>query len=306
VSPNLSYIPPITTLRAFERAAARLSFRLAAHELSLTPSAVSHQIRGLEQHFGTRLFLRTGRTLSLTSVGQSYLASIRPSLLALEKSSQLLSPREGGRRELVISALPYVVSVMLLPRLNEFAVVHPGVTFRFDTKSSYADFDTSTVDLAIRMGRERSAGLHLDKLLDVRALPVCAPQLLKGKNAIRVPADLCKHTLIGVSLQPSRWAHWLQAMGVPDLVPKGEIWFDSVPLALEAVELGLGVALAMDPLVRSTPSFGRVLVAPLAVSGDKPLTYYAVTRPEQKDDPLLLAFRRWLMQISRDLRGLMS
>jgi LysR family transcriptional regulator, glycine cleavage system transcriptional activator len=289
-------------LRAFERAAARLSFRLAAHELSITPSAVSHQIRGLENHFGTRLFLRTGRTLALTEVGQNYLAIIKPSLVALEKAGQLLGPSKASSRELQISALPFIVSAMLLPRLNEFSSKCPDVTFRFDTKSAYADFDTSTVDIAIRMGRERSTNLHLEKLLDVRSLPVCAPSLNKGKNAIRTPTDLSKHTLINVSLQPNRWALWLDAAGVPDLKPRREIWFDNVSLALEAAEQGLGVALAMDPIIKATPGFGKTLTTPLPVGGEKPLTYYLVSRPEQKDDSLLLAFRRWLISISRDLR----
>jgi LysR family transcriptional regulator, glycine cleavage system transcriptional activator len=294
------HIPSIMALRSFERAAARLSFKLAAQELAMTPSAVSHQVRGLERQFGVRLFARTGRNVALTLEGERYLISVKSALSLLEKGGRTLAPIASGQREIRISALPYFVSAVILPRLNEFLQKFPGITLRLETSTQYADLESSGVDLAIRMGRERTAGLHVDKLLDVRAIPVCAASLTQGKHPIKKASDFAHHTLMQSTQYPSMWHAWLIDAGVPSLEPAGEMWFDNVQLTLEAAQLGLGVALAMDPIIRAWPGFGDTLVAPLSVKTKTVLTYYAVCRPEQKDERAMLALRRWLMQITRD------
>jgi LysR family transcriptional regulator, glycine cleavage system transcriptional activator len=297
------HLPSIVALRSFERAAARLSFKLAAQELAMTPSAVSHQVRGLERQFGVRLFARTGRSVALTLEGEKYLTTVKSALELLEKGGRALAPIAGGQREIRISALPYFVSAVILPRMNEFLQNFPTVSLRIETSTQYADLESSGVDLAIRMGRERTAGLHVDKLLDVRAMPVCAASLAQGKHSIKKANDLTHHTLMQSAQQPSMWQAWLAEAGVPSLEPASEMWFDNVQLALEAAQLGLGVALAMDPIIKAWPGFGVTLVAPLAINTKTMLTYYAVCRPEQKDERVILALRRWLMQITRDLRG---
>jgi LysR family transcriptional regulator, glycine cleavage system transcriptional activator len=304
VGAGAHHLPPIMMLRAFERASARLSFKLAAQELSLTPSAVSHQVRGLERHFGVRLFARTGRSVVLTPAGENYLVSVQSALALLERGSRALTPVASKNREVRISALPFFISAVMLPRLGEFIAKFPNITLRLEATNQYADFEGSGVDLAVRMGHERAAGLHLDKLVNVRALPVCAPALASGKNGIKEAAGLARHTLIQVSQQPGMWRAWLEHAGLPELAPANEIWFDSVPLALQAAQAGLGVALGMQPLIANWPGFGRTLVAPLPPGGPAPLTYFAVCRPEQKDDPVILALRRWLLQCLRDLLSL--
>jgi LysR family transcriptional regulator, glycine cleavage system transcriptional activator len=291
-------------LRCFERAAARLSFKLAAQELSMTPSAVSHQVRGLERRFGVRFFSRAGRRVALTPAGEQYLVAVKSALDVLDNGARTLSMAKGAPQVLRISALPFFISNVMLPRLGEFLRDVPGLTLRLEATTEYADFDSTKVDVAIRMGRERAAGLHFDKLIDVRAVPVCAPTLTRGSKAIRSAADLTQHTLLQSSLQPGVWPAWLAQAGVPGLVPAAEMWFDNVSLALEAAEHGLGVALAMDPIIQARPGFGHVLVAPLAASSKIVRSYYAACRPEQKDERAISALRRWLLQITRDLRGL--
>ncbi|MEQ1639036.1 MAG: LysR substrate-binding domain-containing protein [Methylococcales bacterium] len=296
-------LPPLMSLRAFERAAERQSFRLAAQELSLTPSAISHQVRGLEHHFGVRLFVRTGRSILLTPAGENYLTYVKSALLLLERGSRSLTPIESKNREIRVSALPFFVSAIMLARLDKFLNKFPNISLRLEATAQYADFEGSGVDLAIRMGREKSIGLHFDKLLDVRALPVCAASLARGNNAIKTTSDLAKHTLIHVSQHPGAWRTWLENADCSDLKPKGDMWFDNVSLALEAAEHGLGIALGMDPIIRNWPTFGKALVAPLAPSPKSTLTYYSVCRPEQKDDPVILAMRRWLIQCTKDVRS---
>jgi LysR family transcriptional regulator, glycine cleavage system transcriptional activator len=198
-------LPPIVMLRAFERAASRLSFKLAAQDLSLTPSAVSHQVRGLEHHFGVRLFARTGRAVRLTPAGEQYLRSVRSALTILDRASRALSPDSAKGREIRVSALPFFVSTVMLPRLDRFLRKFPDVTVRIEATPHYADFEGTAVDIAIRMGRERSAGLHCERLLDVSAVPVCAPILSAKGPRLESPSDLTRHTLLQISMQPNAW-----------------------------------------------------------------------------------------------------
>jgi LysR family transcriptional regulator, glycine cleavage system transcriptional activator len=299
---SAQYLPSLMALRSFERAAARLSFKLAAMDLSMTPSAVSHQVRGLERQFGVRLFARTGRSVSLTAAGDRYLVTAKAALALLENGSRALAPSHSIQREFRVSALPYFVSNVMLPRLDEFLRQFPHITLRMDATLQYADFEGSGVDLAIRMGRERTAGLHLDRLFDVRGLPVCTSAFVNGPKPIKVAADLARHTLIQSVQMPTVWQTWLARNGADGLVPAGELWFDNVHLAIEAAEHGLGVALAMYPLICARAGFGRGLLAPLPLGPKTGLSYYAVCRPEQKDERVVLAMRRWLLQITREYR----
>jgi LysR family glycine cleavage system transcriptional activator len=294
-SASLRILPAVTTLLAFERAATLLSFRHAARELALSPSAVSHQIRGLEQRFGIRLFVRGGRQVRLTTEGERYLRAISTVLATLEEASRdLLRRGQRGRTELHVSALPFFTSTVLIPALGLFSRRCPGLSLRIDATHQYADFDQTDVDVAIRFGRERSAGLKLEPILRVYSLPVCSPAL--GKERIRKPGDLRHDVLIHVTQQPRAWSQWLAGVGEHDLVPRGELWFDTVPAALEAAEHGLGVALAMDPLIKARSGFGRTLIAPFSTRSGPSETLYLVTRPERSHQKSVEGFRSWLME----------
>ena len=158
-----------TALLAFERAASQLSFRRAARDLALSPSAISHQIRGLEAQFGTKLFVRGARSVRLTAIGERYFARVSVALaMLLEASREMQKHRRNSGDELWISALPFFTSTVLLPALADFKRRHPGVTLRIEATHQYADFNASRVDVAIRYGREHSAGLKFEPLIDVR------------------------------------------------------------------------------------------------------------------------------------------
>ncbi len=288
----LRAIPPLPALLAFQRAAAQLSFRRAARDLALSPSAVSHQIRGLEERFGVRLFARGGRAVKLTPDGERYFEAVSGALAMLEDASRdLLREARGGQGELRISSMPFFTSAVLIPALPSFKRDHPGMTLHIEATHQYADFDRSGVDVAIRYGRERTAGLKLEPLVDVGSLPVCAPQL---RRSLRAPPDLAKATLIHVSAQPRAWPAWFSDIGAADVTPAAHLWFDSVPAALEAAEQGLGVALAMNPLIRGRRGFGRTLIAPFDLPAPHMQTLYVVTRTEQAKDRRIVACKRWL------------
>lgn len=153
----LRALPSLTALQAFERAASHLSFRRAARDLALTPSAIGHQIRNLEDHFGVHLFSRDGRTVRLTAEGATYLDAVSRSLSVLEEASrELMQEGRGARREIRVSALPIFRSTVMIPWLTAFEQQHPHVTLRGQGTHEYADFDRHDVNLALRLGH----GVH--------------------------------------------------------------------------------------------------------------------------------------------------
>jgi LysR family transcriptional regulator, glycine cleavage system transcriptional activator len=291
----LRAIPPLTALLAFERAAAQLSFRRAARDLSLSPSAISHQIRGLEAQFGVKLFVRGARSVRLTADGERYFANVSLALAALQDASrEMLRHRRDIGRALWISALPFFTSTVLIPALPDFKRRNPATTLRIEATHQYADFNASRVDVAVRYGREHSTGLKFEPLVAVHGLPVCAPALVKA--GLRSPKDLSREVLIHLTTQPRAWPAWLKEAGIPEITSRGHLWLDSVPAMLEAAEHGLGVTLAMAPLIKARPGFGKKLVAPFAFEAAPSETIYLVSRTEQARDRRIAAVRRWIVE----------
>src|SRR5215470_3272170 len=293
----LRTIPPLAALLAFERAATQLSFRRAARDLSLSPSAISHQIRGLEQQFGTKLFIRGTRAVRLTAEGERYLAKVSAALATLQEASREVTRQRRDGGELWISSMPFFTSTVLLPALPDFKRRHPALTLRIEATHQYADFNASRVDVAIRYGREHSAGLKFEPLVEVKGLPVCTPALARA--GLRRPQDLSGQVLIHLTTQPRAWPAWLKEAGLPQLAPRGHLWLDSVPAMLEAAEQGLGVTLAMAPLIRARPGFGKKLVAPFDFTPARGETIWLVTRTEQARDRRIAAVRRWIAEAVR-------
>ncbi|MBR1222784.1 LysR family transcriptional regulator [Bradyrhizobium sp. U87765 SZCCT0131] len=295
--PPLRDIPPLPALQAFERAAARLSFRLAARDLALSPSAISHQIRGLEERFGTKLFVREPRAIRLTPAGERYLAQVSAALATLaDAGRELAQSKPAGGNELWVSSLPFFTSTVLMPALPAFARRHPELTLRIEATHQYADFDGSHVDVAVRYGRAYASGLRLEPLIGVSGLPVCAPAVAAG---LRTPADLTGEVLLHLITRPQEWQTWLADVGLGDLSPRGHLWLDSMPAILDAAERGLGVALAMAPLIRRRDGFGSRLMAPFDIATPESGRFYLVSRPEQARDRRINALRRWITDAAR-------
>jgi LysR family glycine cleavage system transcriptional activator len=190
---------------------------------------------------------------------------------------------------------------VLLPALPDFRRRNPALMLRIEATHQYADFNASRVDVAIRYGREHSTGLKFEPLIAVSGLPVCAPALIKA--GLRAPQDPSRQVLIHLTTQPRSWPAWLGEAGIPELVPRGHLWLDSVPAMLEAAEHGLGVTLAMAPLIKARPGFGKKLVAPFDMPVSRMETIYLVSRTEQARDRRIAAVRRWIVEAVGRTKG---
>jgi len=282
---------PLTALRAFHAAARALSFQDAAQALAVTPSAVSHQVRALEEWLGQPLFRRTARRVELTMEGKALLKAVTRAFAELDRATGQLRGAARAPRRLRLSALPLFTSAWLIPRLEDFERRHPAIDLAIDTTNRMADVLGGEVDIAIRNQRRPTPGLHCRKLIDARPVPLCAPRL---KALLKTPADLAGVTLIHHAARPQSWARWLAAVGVSQLKAKRDLTFDSLPDALEAAARGRGVALAIDPLVWSAP-VARRLVRAFEHRVPAESAYYLVHRKVDLARPALRAFVEWVV-----------
>ncbi|MDX2233827.1 MAG: LysR substrate-binding domain-containing protein [Hyphomonadaceae bacterium] len=296
--------PPLAALRAFQEAARAHSFLEAARTLGVTPSAVSHRIRGLEAQIGAPLFVRQTRSVALTPAGARLFAAIDPAFAAIARALDQ-ARAEGADTRLKVSALAFITNHWLIPRLARFEARHPGVSIEIESSNRLADFEGDGVDVAIRNSAAPTAGLVARKLIDVRAEVLCAPAVQTGPHPLRTPADLANHTLIHIAPRLSAWPQWLTAAGVADLKPAGEIAFDNIPAALEAAAANRGVALTWAPLVWDSPAADR-LAAPFPPVKAAPTgSYYVVSRRADRARPVVQAFVTWICgEMAADRRRL--
>jgi LysR family glycine cleavage system transcriptional activator len=288
-------LPSLNGLQVFEAAARHLSFTRAAAELNVTQTAVSHQIRRLEEQLGLRLFIRQNRTLTLTREAQGYLPAVRAAFLDLRGATERLlrGPRDDV---LTVSTMVTVAAKWLVPRLARFQEANPGIEVRIATGTRLVDFRREEVDLAIRYGRGSWPGLRADWLMAEELFPVCAPALLAGANPIARPADLANHTLLHVEMGYDEWQLWLTAAGLPAAIATQRVMrFDDRLMALQAAIDGLGVAMGHAPLVETDIAAGRLVVPFDAYQLPAEAGYYVVGPPETAELDKIRKFRTWLL-----------
>jgi LysR family transcriptional regulator, glycine cleavage system transcriptional activator len=286
-------LPPIAFLRAFSRAAQTLSFKEAAADLNLSPSAVSRQIQSLEAHLGIALFRRLNPGLEITDAGRRYLETVDRVLAELRRAQQGFRVTPSG--PLRVSALESFTESWLIPHLADFERAHPGIELRIEATLRYADFDCDPVDVAIRFGVGPWDDLHSEPIVDLTYFPVCSPTLLAGEEPLREPADLRGHTIIHVSQTPNAWTEWLREAGFATLRPRRDLTYDHLAIALSAAESGHGVALSSEFLCAQRLATGR-LCAPFPLRVRSASTYHLVCRPEGLEDPRIMALRDWLVE----------
>lgn len=288
-------LPSLNGLRAFEAAARHLSFTTAAAELNVTQTAISHQIRRLEEELGIRLFIRQNRSLALTAQGRDYLPGIRAAFDDLRRATDRLKRRDSDR-VLTISTLASMASKWLLPRMSAFQALHPEIDVRITTSTSMVDFTGGDVDAAIRYGRGQWVGLHADWLTADHLFPVCSPALLKGKTPLRKPKDLTRYTLLHSSgSYDDDWRLWLTAAGVPaDILKQPGLSFDMIFMTLQAAIDGLGVAIGRTTYVEGDLASGR-LVVPFDIRLPADAGFYLVYPEVAAQTRKLAAFRVWLL-----------
>ena len=291
-------LPPLNALRAFEAAARHLSFARAAEELNVTPAAVSHQIKGLEEQLGVKLFRRANRTIWLTEAAQSCLPDLREGFDRLASGIERLRGQQA-RGVLTVSAPPGFAAKWLVSRLDRFRSANPEIDVRLDANTRLSDFDRDGVDIAVRYGLGHYEGVDWHLLLCEEVSPVCSPALVAGEPPLRVPSDLRHHTLLHEDMYfedgpyPD-WRMWLHAAGVRDLDSDRGPRFSSSELALQAAIDGHGVALGRSVMAETDLAAGR-LVRPFALGYPVAFAYYLVAPRGWLERPKVAAFGRWLM-----------
>lgn len=286
-------IPPLSGLRAFEAVGRLLSFRRAAEELSVTKSAVSHQIQTLEDSLGMRLLDRNPRGVSLTPAGQALLPEVQSALDRLANAIADLR-RQSRNEPLTISLLPTFAARWLIPRLGEFRRQNPDIEVRLDASLEPVNFTGSDVDLAIRYGRGDWPGLHCEHLITESLIVVCSPALLQRSAPLQKPADLAHHVLLHNSAHPDEWAQWLAAASVAGIDVDRGPRFAYSELLLRAAAEGIGVALARRHLVEADLAVGS-LVAPFDLTYDSGFSYWLVCPSQALNDRRVAEFRKWLL-----------
>lgn len=291
-------LPPVAALTAFDAAARLLSFRRAADDLGLTPSAVSHQIKALELQLGCELFVRLGRSVRLTLAGERMAPHVRRGLEAIERGAAAAT--DGQTDQVVrISAPALFCEVAIVPHLHE--LTRRGIELSIESSSRLVEFGNEDVDAAIRIGTGPWPGLRRTELLRITGLPVASPALLARHSATSI-ADLIKLPLIHDKAQPDAWSTWISAHGLSARTRHpNDLMFDSAPLALEAARRGLGVALAIDPLVRHSAGYGLQLVPALDLPSRVSLSYWFVRRPQSDSNRRVRVVAGWLSDVCRRL-----
>ena len=286
-------LPPLPALRLFEAAGRLRSFKLAAAELNVTPSAVSHGIVGLEQQLGVVLFERRPRGLSLTQVGADYLTYVGEALSLIAVGTQRL-PGSAAARSIAVSCAPTLAQRWLLPRLKSYCERWPKTTILVDTSRRHVGFPVDGFDFAIRMSRAPVGGLAWVKLLSASLVPACSPAYRAGMVDREGRIDLRRATLIHVTTVSDGWQSWLKAEGLDDIDVEGGLRVDTFELAFEAAGMGLGVVLGLRPLVDRDLETGR-LVALGARARASPTAYWLVSAPGTERRTDLRRFKRWLV-----------
>ncbi len=286
-------LPSLNALRAFEAGARHLSFTRAAAELSVTQTAISHQVRHLEDQLGVRLFDRLPRELRLTSSG----AMLYPALAeAFDRIGEAVSRVRAApaARTLTVSVTPTFGSRWLAQRLGRFWREHPDVDLRLHHSVHLVDMARDDVHLAVRWGRGSWPGLVAERLMRAQATPMCSPALLAAKHPLQTPADLRHHTLIHQK-DFQEWTEWLAAAGVDTVSGQRGPVIDDANAIIEAVIEGGGMMMATPAMLAQEIADGR-LVAPFETMPDPDFAYYVVYPPGGTLRGDAKAFRDFLMQ----------
>lgn len=289
------HLPPLNAVRAFEAAARRGSFKLAAAELGVTHGAVSRQIQLLEEWLGApALFRRLSRGVALTPEGGALLAEFAPALDRISAAARQHRERQGRpvATMLRVNALATFSLRWLLPRLALFHKEHPGIEVQLTTANEPVDALPGEYDVIIRGGPDTFHGFVSRPLLNERRLPVCSPELVT-RLALTTVTDLERHTLLHVSTMPKLWRDWLTLAGHTGLQPAATLTLDHFYLAIQAAVDGLGVAMGPTALVGDDLAAGR-LVTPFPEISLPARTYFAYLPQHDLTNPASAVFCEWL------------
>lgn len=294
----MNRLPSLNALRAFEAAGRHQSLTRAAEELHVTPAAVGHQVRALEEYLGVSLFRKVSRNLTLTEAGRALLPGLRQGFDVLVQTLEAFRERDR-KRPLTVSTSPSFAGKWLVPRLERFRRAYPGLEIRIDASARLVDFASEEIDIGVRYGPGGYDDLHVVRLLTEQAFPVCSPALIAGDKPLLRPEDLRHHTLLHIehafeSSLWSDWPTWLASAGVEGVEADRGPSFSISELAIQAAIEGQGVALAGSVLVERDLAAHR-LVKPFDLSVSGNFAYYVVCARAKASHPNVVAFRGWLL-----------
>jgi LysR family glycine cleavage system transcriptional activator len=288
-------LPALTAMRIFEVVGQTGSFTRAAERLNLTQSAVSRQVRHLEEQLGTDLLVRRYHRLELTAAGVQLFEALQHAFHEVELAVRGIEEK-GNRNRLRINVPPTFARRWLMPRLPGLRQAHPELDVSLGTKLADSLAERGLLDCAIRFGDGEWPMLKATRLMTEQHIAVCAPALLQGIDRDR-PADLSRFTFLHVLASDDRryltWRHWLNAAGLDEVDTRGGLEFDLLDLAIEAACDGLGVSVVDRFMVERELASGR-LVQLLDVEVEGHESYWLVTRAEQEDSANVALFRAWL------------
>ena len=309
-------LPPLNSLRAFEAAARHLSFKLAGEELAVTPTAISHQIRSLEDALGFPLFHRLTRAIELTAKGRAMLPKVREGLDAFAAAIETTRGNEEGGR-LRVSSPPTFLSRWLIRHLPGFAARHPEIQLHMAASLGMIDLPDGTTgavpealpesperedeaEVFVRFGRGSYPGCQVERLFSPVYAAVCSPRLLFGTQPLKLPADLAHQVLLHDDTIPElmvrpTWAEWLALAGVGGVDSDAGMHFSDSGLVLSAAIDGVGIALASTPLIEAEVAAGRLVVL-FDIVIRRPQSYFLVTPDAVAGRPVVRAFREWLLE----------
>lgn len=294
-------LPPLNSLRAFEAAGRLSSFTKAADELSVTPAAISQQIKILEDYFGYPLFQRNPRGLSITDAGLQLLPYTSDAFDQLQHAVRLTQIK-NDTSILSVSVSPALGAKWLVPRLDSFREAHPKFDIRLDASDRLVDFERDNVDIAIRYGAGAYRGLVSEKLIENYTFPVCSPALIKGKHALKKLADLKHHSLlhtewVSVSDTAPHWPTWLKAAGVSIEHAERGPRFTNETMGLQAAIEGQGVLLSSTAVAANDLEKGN-LVRPFGTMQEaNSITHHLVYPKRHMSDPRVQAFCAWIRTV---------
>jgi LysR family glycine cleavage system transcriptional activator len=299
-------LPSLNALRAFEASGRHLSFTKAAEELHVTPAAVGHQVKVLEEDLGAPLFERLNRALVLTDAGQFLLPGLGESFYRLSETVEEFRRRDANR-PLTVSVPPSFAAKWLLPRLDRFRARHPEIDVRIDANNRVVDLGTEDVDVGLRYGLGDYPGMRVDCLLSEEVFPVCSPRLLRGERPLGELDDLRRHTLLHVDSYVQEefwpdWGMWLHSAGVSGVNASRGLHFSHTTLALQAAIDGHGVALGSRVLAGTDLAAGW-LTRPFAHGSHMSFSYYMVCPEKLADLPRIAAFREWVIDEAASEEG---
>jgi len=292
-------VPPLDLIEGFEAAARNLSFTKAGAELNLTQSAVSRQIKSLEDWLGVPLFERRTRALVLTAHGETLYKAVPGILHAIEDVARKIR-HEQQIRTLTVTTTASFASLWLIPRLPRYTREHPQLDVRISASNKLVDLERSNVEIAIRYTSVVPEGAA-KKLFEEEVFPVCAPQLLDDPaKPLSVPADLRHHVLLHYDDPANRvpwldWPTWLESVGLNDFKAAGSMRFNQYDQVVVAATSGQGVALGRNPLLKHMLQDGR-LVAPFSDKSVAPRAYYVLASNTAADNPDVSEFVAWLFR----------